>query len=310
MSETSAVPDTVPDPAAVEAWLRGYQDWLCARVEAADGEARFLRDRWSKPADAKLQGEGDTAVLAEGRVFERAGVARSLVRGPALPPSATKLRPELAGRPFTAMGVSVVFHPRNPHVPTTHCNVRLLSVGGEGKPAWWFGGGFDLTPYYGYPEDVRGWHEAAREAVGEALYPAFKRQCDEYFYLPHRQEPRGVGGLFYDDFTEGGFASGFALMQRVGEGFWNAYAPIVERRKDSAYGERETTWQRVRRGRYAEFNLVWDRGTHFGLQSGGRSESILMSMPPRVEWRYDFQPEPGSPEAALMTDYLIAKDWL
>ena len=162
MSETSAVPDTVPDPAAVEAWLRGYQDWLCARVEAADGEARFLRDRWSKPADAKLQGEGDTAVLAEGRVFERAGVARSLVRVPALPPSATKLRPELAGRPFTAMGVSVVFHPRNPHVPTTHCNVRLLSVGGEGKPAWWFGGGFDLTPYYGYPEDVRGWHGAAR----------------------------------------------------------------------------------------------------------------------------------------------------
>jgi coproporphyrinogen III oxidase len=310
MSETSTVPNNGPDPAAVETWLRGYQDWLCARVEAADGEARFLRDRWSKPADAKLQGEGDTAVLAEGRVFERAGVARSLVRGPALPPSATKLRPELAGRPFTAMGVSVVFHPRNPQVPTTHCNVRLLSVGGEGAPAWWFGGGFDLTPYYGYAEDVRGWHAAAREAVGAALYPAFKRQCDEYFYLPHRQEPRGVGGIFYDDFTEGGFAAGFALMQRVGEAFWNAYAPIVERRKDQAYGERETTWQRLRRGRYAEFNLVWDRGTHFGLQSGGRTESILMSMPPRVEWRYDFQPEPGSPEATLMSDYLIAKDWL
>ena len=305
MSEAS-----IPDPAAVEAWLIQYQNRLCAAVEAADDEARFRRDRWSKPADAKLQGEGDTAVLAEGRVFERAGVARSVVRGPALPPSATKARPELAGRPFTAMGVSVVFHPRNPHVPTTHCNVRLLSVEGPGAAAWWFGGGFDLTPYYGYEDDVRGWHAAARTAVGEALYPAFKRQCDEYFYLPHRQEPRGVGGIFYDDFTAGGFAAGFALMQQVGEAFWTAYAPIVGRRQSEPYGEREITWQRVRRGRYAEFNLVWDRGTHFGLQSGGRTESILMSMPPRAEWRYDFQPEAGSREADLMNHYLQPRDWL
>ena len=299
---------STPNPTAVEAWLKDFQNQLCASVEAVDGQAKFQHAVWRKAPGEKLQGEGDTRVLAEGPVFERAGIARSLVNGPALPPSATKARPELAGLPFKAMGVSVVLHPRNPYVPTTHFNVRLLSVGdGAG---WWFGGGFDLTPYYGFDEDARHWHATARDAVGESFYPRFKRQCDEYFFLPHRQEPRGIGGIFYDDHVEGGFAECFALMKHVGEAFWAAYAPIVQRRKDMPYGERERDWQLLRRGRYVEFNLVWDRGTHFGLQSGGRTESILMSMPPSANWRYDHQPEVGSPEAELMSHFLIAKDWL
>ncbi len=294
-------------PAEVQSWLRAYQARLCAEIEAVDGRAQFVRDAWSKPADAKLQGEGITCVLAEGAVFERAGVAMSVVRGPALPPSATKTRPELTGLAFTAMGVSIVIHPRNPYAPTTHCNVRLLSVA---DGAWWYGGGFDLTPYYGFADDAHDWHAAAHKAVGAALYPRFKQQCDEYFYLPHRQEPRGLGGIFYDDHSEGGFDAGFELMQRVAEGLWQGYAPIVQRRRNMIYGERERQWQLLRRGRYVEFNLVWDRGTHFGLQSGGRSESILMSMPPLARWDYDVVPTPGSPEAALLTDFLIAKAWL
>ncbi len=298
---------SAPQAAVFETYLHGLQQRLCAQLEAVDGEARFLRDAWTKPAEAKLQGHGMTCVLSGGAVFERAGVALSVVNGPALPPSATKARPELAGLGFTAMGLSLVFHPRNPHVPTTHCNVRLLQVG---TAAWWFGGGFDLTPYYGYADDCRHWHRVAREAVGEALYPAFKRQCDDYFYLPHRAEPRGIGGVFYDDFTAGGWAEALALTQRVGDGLWQAYAPIVERRRHTEYGDRERQWQLQRRGRYVEFNLVWDRGTHFGLQSGGRTESILMSMPPLARWDYDAVPAPGSAEAALLNDYLIAKDWL
>jgi len=303
----SSHPLPTPQPAVFEAWLHGLQERLCTAVESADGQARFLRDAWQKPADAKLQGLGITCVLSEGAVFERAGVALSVVNGPSLPPSATKARPELSGQPFKAMGLSLVFHPRNPYLPTTHCNVRLLSVG---DVAWWFGGGFDLTPYYGFEQDCRDWHATARAAVGDALYPRFKRQCDEYFYLPHRQEPRGVRGLFYDDFTEGGWDAALALTQRVGDGLWQAYAPIVERRRDMAYGDRERQWQLLRRGRYVEFNLVWDRGTHFGLQSGGRTESILMSMPPLARWDYDVSPEPGSDEARLLSDFLTIKDWI
>lgn len=299
-------PASAARPEIFEMFLHDLQARLCAAVEAADGRARFRRDAWTKPPEAKLRGSGTTCVLHGGAVFERAGVALSRVEGDALPPSATKLRPELAGQPFKAMGLSLVFHPLNPYVPTTHCNVRLLSVGGS---AWWFGGGFDLTPYYGFTEDCRDWHRVARACVGEALYPRFKRQCDEYFQLPHRGEPRGIGGLFYDDFTEGGWEAALALTQRVGEGLWQAYAPILERRRGMPYGERERDWQRLRRGRYVEFNLVWDRGTHFGLQSGGRTESILMSMPPEARWEYDVVPEPGSAEAALLTDFLIPKDW-
>ncbi len=308
MSHTAAAAtDSAPQPAVFEAYLHELQDRLCAAVEAVDGEAKFLRDAWQKPADAKLQGHGITCVFSGGAVFERAGVALSVVNGPALPPSATKGRPELQGLPFKAMGLSLVFHPCNPYVPTTHCNVRLLSVG---DAAWWFGGGFDLTPYYGFADDARHWHQIAHDAVGGDLYPRFKRQCDEYFYLPHRAEPRGIGGLFYDDFTEGGWGAALALTQKVGDGLWQAYAPIVERRREMAYTERERQWQLLRRGRYVEFNLVWDRGTHFGLQSGGRTESILMSMPPLARWDYDVTPEPGSAEAALLSDYLITKDWL
>ena len=296
-----------PQPAVFEAYLQGLQQQLCAQLEAVDGRARFTRDAWQKPADAKLQGSGTTCVLSEGAVFERAGVALSVVNGPALPPSATKARPELQGLPFKAMGLSLVFHPRNPYVPTTHANVRLLSVG---DAAWWFGGGFDLTPYYGFEDDARHWHQTAHDVVGADLYPRFKRQCDDYFYLPHRQEPRGIGGLFYDDYTEGGWDAALALTQKVGNGLWQAYAPIVERRRGMPYAERERQWQLLRRGRYVEFNLVWDRGTHFGLQSGGRTESILMSMPPLARWDYDVVPEPGSAEARLLSDYLVSKDWL
>jgi coproporphyrinogen III oxidase len=295
--------------ADVQSWLAELQNHLCTEMEALEPQARFLRDVWQKPADAKLQGFGETCVLESGAVFERAGVARSVVRGPALPPSATKTRPELAGKPFTAMGISVVVHPRNPYAPTSHCNVRLLSVGDDGA-GWWYGGGFDLTPYYGFDADCRAWHQTACDAVGAAHYPQFKRACDDYFYLPHRNEPRGIGGIFYDDYTEGGFDAGFALMQRVGQGYWQAYAPIVQARKDAAYGERERNWQLQRRGRYVEFNLVWDRGTHFGLQSGGRTESILMSMPPEARWAYDVQPEAGSAEAELLVHYLKPRDWL
>lgn len=300
-----------PFVASVDAWLRDLQDRLCRGLEVYEPNVRFRADPWRKPPDSPLQGQGDTRVLEGGAVFERAGVARSVVQGASLPPSATGERPHLSGRPFSAMGVSVVIHPRNPYVPTTHCNVRMLNVGGDGlPPVRWFGGGFDLTPYYGFEEDARAWHQAAHDAVGAALYPRFKRQCDDYFFLRHRGEPRGIGGLFFDDWQDGGDAAAFALTQSVGEAFLPAYLHIVARRKDQPYGERERHWQCQRRGRYVEFNLVWDRGTLFGLQSGGRTESILMSMPPEVHWAYDAQPAIGTPEAELLTAFLQRRAWL
>jgi coproporphyrinogen III oxidase len=298
------------DPEAVAGFLRGYQQRLCDALEAADGEGCFLIDQWQRPAG----GGGDTRVLAEGGTFERAGVAYSLVHGDTLPPSASQTRPELAGRSFRAMGVSVVIHPRNPYVPTSHANVRFFVAEHPGEPpVWWFGGGFDLTPYYGFEQDCVHWHRTARDAVapfGEALYARFKRQCDDYFWIKHRGEPRGIGGLFFDDHSEGGFEHSFGLMRAVAEAFPHAYLPIVQARRGTPYGERERNWQAYRRGRYVEFNLVYDRGTLFGLQSGGRTESILMSMPPAAHWRYDYHPESGSPEAALLEDYLPPRDWL
>jgi coproporphyrinogen III oxidase len=298
------------DITVVETYLRGLQERICAALEEVDGAAKFRRDAWQRAEG----GGGESRVLADGAVFERGGVNFSDVSGGRLPPSATAQRPELAGRGFRAMGVSLVLHPRNPYVPTSHCNVRFLLAEAPGQePIWWFGGGFDLTPYYGFEEDVRHWHGVARNACaafGAAVYPQLKQWCDDYFYLKHRQEPRGVGGLFFDDWREGGFEQSFALQRSVGDAFLAAYLPIVQRRKDQPYGERERDWQLYRRGRYVEFNLVWDRGTLFGLQSGGRIESILMSMPPLAAWRYDHQPEPGSAEARLHTDFLIRKDWV
>jgi coproporphyrinogen III oxidase len=298
------------DISLVETCLRGLQDRICAALEEVDGVAKFQRDAWTRAEG----GGGESRVLADGAVFERGGVNFSDVSGAKLPPSATAQRPELAGRGFRAMGVSLVLHPRNPYAPTSHCNVRFLLAEAPGQePVWWFGGGFDLTPYYGFEEDVRHWHRVARDACapfGEDVYPKLKQWCDDYFFLKHRNEPRGVGGLFFDDWREGGFEQSFGLMRSVGDAFLAAYLPIVQRRKDQPYGERERDWQLYRRGRYVEFNLVWDRGTLFGLQSGGRIESILMSMPPLAAWRYDHRPEPGSAEARLYTDFLVRKDWL
>jgi coproporphyrinogen III oxidase len=305
---------------AVENYVRDLQNRVCGALEQADGAARFQSDVWTRDAVAAAEtpalsgGGGDTRVLADGAVFERAGVAFSLVQGHKLPPSATAHRPELLGRQWRAMGVSMVIHPRNPHVPTMHANVRFFVAEKIGElPVWWFGGGFDLTPYYGYAEDCRHWHETARDACaasGPQVHARLKQWCDEYFYLRHRAEPRGIGGLFFDDWNEGGFGASFALMRNVGDHILPGYLPIVQRRKDTPYGERERDWQLYRRGRYVEFNLVWDRGTLFGLQSGGRAESILMSMPPLASWRYDYRPEPGSREAELMTRYLTPRDWL
>jgi coproporphyrinogen III oxidase len=290
---------------AVERYLRDLQDHLCAALEAEDGAARFCADLWQRPAG----GGGETRILADGAVFERAGVGFSSVHGDQLPPAATKQRPELAGRRWRALGVSLVLHPRNPYVPTAHLNVRFFVADAHGtEPAWWFGGGFDLTPYYGFEEDARHWHATARKAAGDA-YPFFKKWCDEYFYLSHRAEPRGIGGLFFDDWTMGGFEQAFAMARSVGDHFLPAYLPIVQRRKATPHGERERSFQLYRRGRYVEFNLVHDRGTLFGLQSGGRTESILMSMPPLAAWRYDWWPEPGSPEADLYRKFLIPRDW-
>lgn len=285
---------------AVETYLRDLQSRLCAALEAEDSGAKFISDVWKREAG----GGGDTRILTDGKLFERAGVGFSLVHGAQLPPAASKLRPELAGQPWRAMGVSVVLHPRNPLVPTAHLNVRFFNAGS----VWWFGGGFDLTPYYGFDDDARHWHATAKTAAGEH-YAKLKKQCDEYFYLPHRGEPRGVGGLFFDDWSEGGFDASFALMKNVGDHFAQAYLPIAQRRKNTRYGEREREWQLIRRGRYVEFNLVHDRGTLFGLQSGGRTESILMSLPPQVSWRYDSKPEPGSREAELMEKFLKPRDW-
>jgi coproporphyrinogen III oxidase len=316
-----------PDATAVERYLRELQQRICAALERLDGGAAFRSDRWQRGAAEDTAtvrspagiggGGGDTRVLADGAVFERAGVAFSDVLGSQLPPSASAHRPGLAGRGYRAMGVSLVIHPRNPFVPTAHANVRFfVAEAGQAPPVWWFGGGFDLTPYYGYDEDCHHWHGQARAAcadfstgAGAPLYPHLKKWCDDYFFLKHRNEPRGIGGLFFDDWNHGGFDRAFALMRSVGDHFLPAYLPVVERRKDTPYGERERGWQLYRRGRYVEFNLVWDRGTLFGLQSGGRTESILMSMPPLAAWRYDGQPEPGSPEAALYERYLVPRDW-
>jgi coproporphyrinogen III oxidase len=297
----------------VRDYLLGLQARVTAAVAAVDG-GRFVVDAWEKAPGELLQGTGVTQILEAGSVFERAGCGFSHVRGPRLPPSATQHRPELAGAPFEAMGVSLVFHPRNPYVPTVHMNVRMLAAQGkDGSSVCWFGGGMDLTPYYGFDEDARHFHatcKAALEPFGADKYPRFKTWCDEYFVLKHRAEQRGVGGVFFDDFSELGFERSLAMMQALGDGLLPAYLPIVQRRKDSPYGERERAFQLYRRGRYVEFNLVWDRGTHFGLQSGGRTESILLSMPPLASWSYQHKPQDGSPEARLYSHFLVPRDWL
>jgi len=302
----------------VRPWLLGLQERITTAIEAEDGQARFVTDAWTKPPGEKLQGEGVSKLLEGGAVFERAGVGFSHVRGPSLPPSATQHRPELAGAPFEAMGVSLVFHPRNPYVPTVHMNVRMLAAhralpDGSTDTVTWFGGGMDLTPYYGFEDDAAHFHRSCRDALapfGADYHARFKTWCDEYFFLKHRNEPRGVGGIFFDDLSELGFDGGFGMIRAVGDGLVPAYLPIVQRRRAMPYGEREREFQTYRRGRYVEFNLVWDRGTLFGLQSGGRTESILMSMPPVATWRYDWRPEPGTPEARLYTDFLRPRDWL
>lgn len=306
------------NPNAVYEYLQGLQNRIVEAVELIDGK-NFLNDSWQRPEG----GGGTSCMLEEGNVFERAGVGFSHVKGNKLPPAATAAHPEAAGRAWEAMGVSLVFHPRNPYIPTVHMNVRFFVAKASNNPdnpnakneqdIWWFGGGMDLTPYYGFEEDAEHFHRTCRDALdsfSKDLYPKFKHECDEYFHLKHRNEPRGIGGIFFDDFNQLGFDNSFAMLKAVGDAFTNAYLPIVQRRKDLAYGERERDFQAYRRGRYVEFNLVFDRGTLFGLQSNGRTESILLSMPPIVKWRYDWKPETGSPEAKLYTDFLINKNWL
>jgi coproporphyrinogen III oxidase len=300
--------------AEVEAYLRDLQNRICAALERCDGGARFVEDAWTRPATgADLRGGGRTRVLKDGAVFEQAGVNFSQVEGTRLPPAATAQRPQLAGAAWTALGVSLVLHPRNPYIPTTHLNVRWFEARPENaEPVWWFGGGFDLTPYYPFDADVAHWHTVARDLCtpfGADVYPKYKKWCDDYFYLRHRGETRGVGGLFFDDLNEWGFERCFAFQRAVGDGFLDAYLPIVEKRKSTPFGEREREFQLYRRGRYVEFNLVYDRGTLFGLQSGGRAESILMSLPPRVRFEYAYTPAAGSPEARL-ADYLKPRDWV
>jgi coproporphyrinogen III oxidase len=299
-----------PDIAAVKAYLLDLQDRLCAALAGEDGGPGFREDAWDRPEG----GGGRTRVLEDGPALEKAGVNFSHVTGHALPPSATAQRPELDGRGFVALGVSLVIHPRNPYVPTSHANVRFFIAEKPGEaPVWWFGGGFDLTPYYGFREDAVHWHRTAQAACapfGDDVHPRYKQWCDAYFFLKHRNEPRGIGGLFYDDLNEGGFDRCFALTRSVADHYLPAYLPIVQRRKATPYGEREVAFQRYRRGRYVEFNLVYDRGTLFGLQSGGRTESILMSLPPQVAWRYDWRPAPGTPEAELYDVFLTPRDWL
>jgi len=298
------------DSAAVRDYLTDLQDRICAALAAEDGGADFVEDRWQRPGG----GGGRSRVLSDGRVFEKGGVGFSHVFGDQLPPSATAHRPELAGATWQALGVSLVIHPRNPYVPTSHANVRFFIAEKPGMaPVWWFGGGYDLTPYYGFDEDCVHWHQTARTACapfGADVYPRFKRWCDEYFFLKHRNEPRGIGGLFFDDLNEWSFERSFEFLRAVGDSYVPAYLPIVQKRRDTPYGEREREFQLLRRGRYVEFNLVYDRGTLFGLQSGGRTESILMSLPPLVRWEYNAQPEPGSPEAALTERFLKARDWV
>ena len=302
--ETAAV-----DAGAVKRYLLELQERITAAVESHDTQ-KFRRDPWERGEG----GGGESRVLTDGEVFERAGVSFSHVFGEKLPASASNTRPAIVGAPFEAMGMSLVFHPRNPHVPTTHCNVRFIQALPQGEtPVWWFGGGFDLTPYYPYDGDVLHWHRTARDACapfGADRYLRYKEWCDRYFFLPHRNETRGVGGLFFDDLAEGGFANSFALLRSVGDHFLPAYLPILERRGQAPYGDRERQFQLYRRGRYVEFNLVHDRGTLFGLQSRGRTESILMSMPPLARWEYDWHPEPGSPEARLYQEFLRPRDFL
>ena len=293
----------------VKEYLQSLQLRIVAEIEQLDGKATFRRDAWDRPGG----GGGLSCVLGDGDVFEQAGVGFSHVFGDTMPPSATKTRPELAGSGFQAVGVSLVIHPRNPYVPTTHANFRFFAAGDGGDPVWWFGGGFDLTPYYPFEEDVVHWHKIAKAACdpfGDDLYARYKKNCDEYFYLKHRDETRGVGGLFFDDLNELGFDRSFEFLQAAGDSFLPAYRPIVKKRKDHPYGERQREFQLYRRGRYVEFNLIYDRGTIFGLQSGGRTESILMSLPPRVRWEYNWAPEAGSAEAKLYSDFLRPRDWL
>jgi coproporphyrinogen III oxidase len=297
------------DALAVLSYLNELQDRITAAVENLDS-VKFRRDSWTRPEG----GGGESRILSDGAVFERAGVSVSHVFGEKMPASASNQRPEIAGAPFEAMGLSVVFHPRNPYAPTTHCNVRFfIARPATGEAVWWFGGGFDLTPYYPYDEDVLHWHRCARDACqpfGTDVYEKYKAWCDRYFFLPHRNETRGVGGLFFDDLSEGGFSRCFAFQRSVGDHFLPAFLPILERHKDQPYGDRERQFQLYRRGRYVEFNLVCDRGTLFGLQSRGRTESILMSLPPIVRWEYDWQPAPGSPEARLYVNFLHPRDYL
>ena len=301
------------DLVSVRGYLVGLQSRITSAIAQLDG-GDFLSDPWEKPPGETLQGNGITQILENGKVFERAGCGFSHVTGPKLPPSATHDRPELSGAPFEAMGVSLVFHPRNPYVPTVHMNVRMLSAKtADGKTVAWFGGGMDLTPYYGFEEDAVHFHQTCRDALtpfGAHLYPRFKTWCDDYFCLKHRNEQRGIGGIFFDDFSELGSEQSFAMVQSVGDALLKAYLPIVERRMHTPYGERERAHQLYRRGRYVEFNLVWDRGTHFGLQSGGRTESILLSMPPLVSWSYQQQAEPGTPEHDLMQRFIVRREWL
>jgi coproporphyrinogen III oxidase len=297
------------DAPSVKRYLDALQDRITTAIETRD-TVKFHRDPWIRAEG----GGGETRVLSEGKVFERAGVAVSHVFGQKLPPSASNLRPQIVGAPFEAMGLSLVLHPRNPYVPTTHCNVRFIQASPAGAaPVWWFGGGFDLTPYYPFDDDVLHWHRTASDACrpfGVERYARYKEWCDRYFYLPHREETRGVGGLFFDDLSDGDFEACFAFLRSVGDHFLPAYMPIVDRRKDQPYGEREREFQLYRRGRYVEFNLVHDRGTLFGLQSRGRTESILMSMPPLARWEYDWRPEAGSPEARLYDEFLKPRDYL
>lgn len=304
-----------PDIPTVRAYLLNLQETICAALGKEDGGAEFREDRWERPTKERgLRGGGRTRILTDGALFEKAGINFSHVQGASLPPSASAHRPELAGRGFQALGVSLVIHPRNPHVPTSHANVRFfIAEKAEAPPVWWFGGGFDLTPYYPVEEDCRHWHRTAKTACdpfGPQVYPRFKQWCDDYFFLKHRGETRGIGGLFFDDLNEWGFDTCFAFMRSVGNHYLPAYLPIVQRRRNRPFGDRERDFQLYRRGRYVEFNLVYDRGTLFGLQSGGRTESILMSLPPGASWRYNWRPEPGTPEARLYEEFLQPRDWL
>jgi len=303
------MPDAT-DVAAVKDYLMGLQDRICAALEAADGRASFQEEVWERPGG----GGGRSRIIENGGMLEKGGVGFSHVHGDSMPPSATAQRPELAGRSFQAMGVSLVMHPNNPHIPTSHANVRFFVAEMPGAdPVWWFGGGFDLTPYYGHEEDCVHWHQVAHDACkpfGDDVYPAYKAWCDEYFYLKHRQEARGVGGLFFDDLNTWGFERSFEFQRAIGDAYVDAYLPIVERRRNTAYSPEQKAFQEFRRGRYVEFNLVYDRGTLFGLQTGGRTESILMSLPPTVRWGYNWQPEAGSEEARLADEFLPVRDWL